>query len=404
MNNQSFEFGRRSSFSFWTCLLVTFFVGVCAPRALAFFPMLISTGFLCATYLNHKVVLPIKKSELAFFSAVTILAFASSFWAPDTDFSIERTIKISAIFISGMFLLGMARTVQWPKKFPVLKAFIGVYVAVCLFLIEEQLTSHLVLETLLEKDVPSHKLNRSFVVLSLFFIPLSFLIFKSDFKKPKKLISLTTVFLATVLSLFFSESQTAQLCFLVGCAFLCLFPAKLKSLINILGILVVLVVVLFPFLVKPLQTSIPESVLKDGILREASIIHRFEVWNHAAEQAMKSPVYGQGIEALRFLKSEKFMENQKSDDVLHAHNAALQIWVEFGAIGILLVSFYLLYVFRSIRAEDDPHVRLFYVSVFMVCFCCSMTGYGLWQGWLLGLFLVVAATSLSIGKVSKKET
>lgn len=404
MNQQPIQFSEKTSLSLWIGLIVTFFIGACAPRSMAFLPSVLGLGFLIVNYIAHKRFLFPNKKEIFFLGIVILLAFASSFWSPDQNFSFERSIKISTIFIPALFLLSAGRLIKWPNKLPLEMIVVGVYLAVAALLISEKISNYFILESILREDVASHKLNRSFVVFSLFFVPVFFLLKNSGFEKIKKIILEVFVFVLTGVALSLAESQTAQLCFVIGCLFLFLFPAKCRFSLRMLGGTVIILAIALPFLVKPLQATIPEDILMDGILREASIIHRFEVWNHTADQAIKSPLYGQGIEALRFLESSERMEFQEATNVLHAHNAALQIWVEFGLIGIILASFLLFYIFRSIDREENIALKRFYLAVFMSVLCCSMTGYGLWQGWQLGLFFLIATTTLAIGKTFQQKT
>ena len=388
---------NRGFFFLGISLLATVFCGICAPRTLAFIPSVIAVIFFLIGAIKYQNILKPEKEEIVFFITIIILAFISSFWAPNQDFSIERSIKITSILLPGTLLLTLGREFKWPRL-PLAQIAIGLYLFTAFLLLFEKTSDHFLLETVLGKDVLSHKLNRSYVVFSFFSVPVLFLVKSMTLDKVKKLALTALVLLSSITALYYAESQTAQLCFLVGAGFLYLYPANNKIIFKTLSGLILISIFVMPFLIKPLKTAIPEEILLDGILKQASIIHRLEVWEHAASKAINSPLYGNGIEALRFMKSDEYMVHQKADSVLHAHNAALQIWLEFGVIGILLALIFVFYVLRNIQKQTDPAIRQFYMASFMTCLSCALTGYGFWQGWLLGLFFFMAVMTMVAGK------
>ena len=180
------------------------------------------------------------------------------------------------------------------------------------------------------------------------------------------------------------------------------FPAGCRVSLKTLTLIMVLFTLFFPLSVQTIQNTVPEESLTSGILREASIIHRLEVWNYAADKAFDHPIRGNGIEALRFLKSDTWMKYQQADNALHAHNAVLQIWAEFGLIGALLMAGFVFYLMRRIWEEGETTNRRIYLSSLMVCSCCALTGYGLWQGWQIGLFITMTAITIIIANHQSK--
>ncbi len=389
---------HKVSTAFWISFIVTILAALVAPRTLAFLPPalgLIFTGFILI--INKKFLIPPKK-EIILFTATIILAFASSLWAPDQGFAIERSTKILIIFLPGLLFLNFARHIKWPKNIPFLHILISLHLLTALFFIEEKISGHQILHALLDKEINSFKLNRPFTVFAIFSLFPLFLIQTATIDKIKKIILFLFVSGLSVFALAFTESQTAQLAFATVLFFLLLFPIKPRLPLKILMASIILVTLFLPFTIAPLKSSIPDKVLMGTPLRHASMIHRLEVWNHAADKALEKPIYGNGIEALRFLKSNEWMPHMRSDNVLHAHNIILQIWAEFGIIGILLGVAFLLYIFSRIKKTECLKTRRLYLTVFMSCLCVSLTGYGCWQSWQLGLFITMAAFAIAIGR------
>ena len=76
--------------------------------------------------------------------------------------------------------------------------------------------------------------------------------------------------------------------------------------------------------------------------------HRLFIWSYVSDMVMKKPLEGFGIDASRhhenspeegYVSIEKTGEISGQDDALplHPHNAAIQIWYELGAVGVLIV-------------------------------------------------------------------
>lgn len=394
---------QRLSQNFWIGILICFVLGIAAPRTLAFLPSVLGALFFATAYFSQKqFFLPEKKIVILFVSIIT-LGFISSFWSVNQDFSIERSLKITTVFLPGLLFLALCNKAHKPSNIFLYAAIILQFVA-AVFLMSEKISGHQIIEFVLGKEVFDFKLNRSFVVLSLFSIPVLFLIKNLTLQKTKKTALFLFVLFTTLLSLKFTESQTAQLSFLAGFLFLVLFPARFKVAIKSLAVLIIIFCLTFPLLVKPVQERLPAETLTQGIGLKASIMNRFDVWNFAAEAGFKSPLYGNGIEAMRFMKSDTHMKYQEADGALHAHNAVLQIWVEFGITGLLLGCAFILFLFAKILRQNNANIRRLYLSVFIGCFLCSLTGFGLWQGWQLGLFLAVAGFTIISAKTAIKNS
>ena len=388
---------RQLSRNFCIGILLCIVLGIAAPRALAFLPSVLGILFFVTAYFSQKqFFLPEKKTTILLFSIIA-LGLISSFWSPDQAFSIERSLKIATVFLPGLLFLELCNNAVKPSN-RLIYGIIALQFFIAVFLMIEKNSGHWMIEFVLGKEVFGHKLNKSFVILSLFSLPVLFMIQNLNLKKAKKISLFLFVLAVTILSLTFTESQTAQLSFLAGFLFLIFFPARSKVAIKSLCVLTVIFCLIFPFLIKPIQDRLPAETLVQGIGRQASVMNRFEVWNFAAETGLKSPLYGNGIEAVRFMKSDTYMKYQEAYGALHPHNAILQLWAEFGLIGLLLGCIFILFIFAGILNHNNPDTRRLYISVFIGCFVCSLTGFGLWQGWQLGMFIVITGFTLLTAK------
>lgn len=385
---------------FGSCLLLSIVLGMIFPRLLAYLPPAFGLIFGGYAFFTKKITFTFPKHLSLFVIAALTLCILGCCHSPDTHFSLERTMKVAIITLPSLLLIGMAQSLAWPR-FQIWPAILtGIHIIFGLFMFSERLTDHQITSFIFDEKIQPFALNRHFIVFSLYSLCL---LFFYRIEKNKVLSAVTL--LVSLVTLSVSESQTSQLGFLVGVLFFFLFPAKYPWLIRTVLAATVIFCLAFPFMVKPMKSFLPEEVLlTEGVMKQASIVHRLEVWEHSVEKTFEKPIFGHGIEAMRFLKSSKWMHYQKDDSILHSHNAALQIWLEFGLIGILLGCGFLIFLFIKIEKIEHLPKRQFYFAMLMSCLCISFTGYGLWQSWQLGMFMLFAAVAFSLGKRSTELT
>lgn len=121
--------------------------------------------------------------------------------------------------------------------------------------------------------------------------------------------------------------------------------------------------------------------------------HRIEIWSFAAGRALQAPLLGQGIDASRALEPQgevsRFVPLTDSLLPLHPHNAALQVWLEMGAIGSALALAAIMMLLAGtgrMARRDQP----FALALFATALAMGSTAYGIWQAWWMAGFLAAA--------------
>jgi O-antigen ligase len=112
-----------------------------------------------------------------------------------------------------------------------------------------------------------------------------------------------------------------------------------------------------------------------------SFFHRLEIWDHAASRALENFWLGHGIGAYRFLRLDP--EQAARYKILttvepHPHNAAIQIWVETGLLGVAMALVFLVFVARSIDRMQPSH-RACAIACLAAVMVTALLSYGLWQ-------------------------
>jgi len=385
---------------FWSLVTLAAFLILIGPKAAAYIPGL--AGLLCAgfLYIRFRERIQPDFTELALFTGIILLAGISSFWAPDTAFAQERTIKLALILLPGLLFIWAARKVQAPASPRIVMTLAGLFSAAGILYGVEALLDYPLVH-LLAKDPEDESiratLNRNTVILSLVYFPLMFLLWQTFRESGKlRLFLCALVSLAALWAIFLSQSQSAQMAFLVCLIFFALFyRLKTKALWGLLGLIAILSLAA-PFILPPVKNAVvKENMSETSPIMAASVPHRLQVWSFVSEKALEEPFKGHGIEATRFLKADEEMSYMRSRETMHPHNGVLQVWIEFGILGIALMLSFLGYLFRGISKAPEP-IRPLYVAVLMGTLSLSSTGYGLWQSWQLGFFLLLAGLCIAV--------
>ena len=143
-----------------------------------------------------------------------------------------------------------------------------------------------------------------------------------------------------------------------------------------------------------------------------SATSRLIIWQFTTQKIFEKPFLGWGMNTARKIprggekytlkvntpESKKIVLFKESFLPLHPHNAALQIWLELGATGAVIVAvFGWLFIRKLENLHTDPSV--FGVVISLLVF--SFISFGIWQSWwiatqflCLGLALVTSRRSI----------
>ena len=383
-------------------LIVCLLASLIVPRSLSFLPG--AAGLILMFYYigtARRWIRP-HMTETFFILAIAALSALSALWSVDPDFALERSGKTALTLLPSLCLIALCRAPDLTVKPRLIWILFGLHVTAALLLSAEMLFDmpfyRLVHDIPEVERVSLAKLNRHIVVLSLTWLPLLYGVWRSGSSFRQRLSAVILLTLSTICALSLTESQTAQAAFALSVVFYFLFPYKWKSAWIAMGVLITGLAIAAPWAIRPAFDALPKNATDYKIMRMASIPHRLEIWNFAATEALKHPVRGNGVEALRFMTSAEMMKYPGANHILHPHNAIMQIWVEFGLSGILLGCALILYLlYRSWQAPI--YTRALFLALIVTCLGMSVTGYGLWQGWQLGLFAFVAALGLTVSRV-----
>jgi O-antigen ligase len=138
----------------------------------------------------------------------------------------------------------------------------------------------------------------------------------------------------------------------------------------------------------PVFGPITDSLIPDQVHKSFSRNHsraRVDIW-HSFDAAIRvQPILGAGFGASPLLQETSVParipeENRVLLGVGHPHNAPIQVWVELGAVGAVLVGLIGLLAMRRIDGQTRE-IRAFSLALVMAILSVGMVGHGAWQGW-----------------------
>jgi len=128
--------------------------------------------------------------------------------------------------------------------------------------------------------------------------------------------------------------------------------------------------------------------------------HRVEIWHFAAERALEKPLFGWGFNASRYVPNgdevSHFLPPGQSLIPLHPHDAFLQIWLEIGAIGAIIVAGILLLGLRAV-GQWPAAVARFTLPGYAAGLVVAGLAFGIWQSWWMATLAFSAVAYRMIG-------
>lgn len=377
------------------------------PRILAFWPQLIGVSA-CVWYVfGEKNKLQFSKFYFRAILGISIFCIVSSVWSIAPVDAFKDALKVSIILFSGIFLISFCNSIDIKRLVPHLWMLpFGLFIAAsfCLFELHFNLPTYKAIREIpYEQSQNISVMNRG-IVCTVFAFFISLPILKIYNLKPVLnfgVVAALSILLTCVLLA--SKSQSAQMAFAVGLLCIAVFPYRRKNAYHIVSIAIIAVMFLTPAIVNFLYSS-TMSLSEDVFwLKNANAGHRIEIWDFIMRYALNSPLYGYGIEATRYVTDfEHEYIYHSSTTVLHPHNFSVQIWMEFGLLGVVASSILIFVMLGKIKTRSDQN-RRFMLPLILAILSASATAYGIWQSWWLGELIYISSLCTIIFSYYRKN-
>ncbi|TDI64682.1 MAG: O-antigen ligase family protein [Alphaproteobacteria bacterium] len=372
-------------------------------------PILAVTLFSAMRRSSDRHVAAILRRQSSVFAAILALGLIgtlSALWSIDPALSLARGLRLMIELAIGLTLIMAVAHLDKETRLLFLRAMAwgfalaGGIVAVYLGIMRISASGAVAAQELARESV---RFSRGASISAILTVPLVAHLVHSNHRN----ISLA-LGAGTIGALLMIENDAARLALAVGlCSFAVVYVLpRLRFAIyfTIMGLILILPL-LFPV---PLQGPLVCDALKTN----PSAVHRLAIWNFVDENISQRPFLGWGLNASRVMPGRDktinlaancvtgngaAMELNASKLPLHPHNAGLQLWLELGALGVLIGITVLGLVIR--RTEVIMHHRRSHAGFsagLAAIFCVLMLSYGLLQGWLIATLFLVASSLIFI--------
>ena len=276
---------------------------------------------------------------------------------------------------------------------------IGVLFSVAIIVVERLFDYPLItlLKSITDPKKPDleFRLNRGATAMAMLVWPAMVVIWQSRFRKAAPILP---VLVAVILS--FLDSSAAILGLVAGGLTMLLAAGHRKAGRIVLIIVTAAMLIGAPLAAKQLHALGLNQA--DWLFETAQI--RVEIWNFSAERIVERPIFGWGFDAARDIGKLKIKSEDTGRSVmpLHPHNAPLQVLMELGIIGSLII-FGLLWLLTARLEKLSSPSRISGQAFFMATLAVSCVSYGLWQNqWLATMISAALLIPLTAWKPSQR--
>ncbi len=373
-------------------------IAALVPRFFAYAPGVVGLGTVLAGYFIYKRRFALLHPALLIVAGIALLAALSTFWSVDPDVTWGRTIKVALVILPGALLVIAAGVMERDRRFFWFSAALGLgFLLMTVEIFGDFPFYHMVRGLPFDVAVPTKSVaNRSIVALVLLLFPaLGVVMAQPDWSACKRWVVAGALVLLFMPCFGKTESQSAQLGFIVGMLFAAMpsFIYRARMAWIVLAALIAVGITAMPWIVMTAFEIGASAVDASSLLGDGGAYggERLEIWDFVAREALKNPLLGHGVGTTRIIEFDTNKIYFPGSSVLHPHNFALQLWLELGLVGVLAGIAVVLYLLKAMYSHLSVSQNRIALPTLMAGIAMALTSYGLWQSWWLGLFLLATA-------------
>ena len=364
-------------------------VAVLAPKAVV---VLLAVGTVLALlglWLRSEPWPKMPGLQLLLIALLLLWSAVASSWSPDPARAVLLSLRLAGLFAAALALFALAGGLANAARRRVALALASGLALGILVMVEERLFGA-PLMALLHGGIDGEyhrlsRLNRGATALAILSWPVAAFLWRERLGPWALLLPLG------LLPGLLAFESTAALLGLAGglaVALLALLSRRTARLLLILTIVVALGGGAF------IARGLFAAGLSETSWLQSTARHRVHVWNFTAERILERPLLGWGFDAARNIpvQDAKPYRNKTGVMPLHPHNAALQINLELGAPGAVLVAMLLATMIAGaarLNREAGPAALAMAATALLI----ALTAYGVWQSQWLALLALAIVTA-----------
>jgi O-antigen ligase len=340
-------------------------------------------------------------APIVLFILLATLGLLSALWAIEPLAALRKVMQLSGLLACGVVVLDAAVALGADDRQRVGRWLAYGLVAALAVLTVERFAGfpirYLQHQTLLDPTALMIPYKRAMSALAMLVWPAALALWRV--RRLYAVLIVTATF--GVLLVFSSDSAQAGLIIAaVACAAGWAWP---RAAAGTLAAVLVAYIALAPMLhagildPKTMGLKVVDGELTAPILPRSGY-HRLLIWRFTAARIAERPVLGWGLESSRYLPGGRtLMDTAEQAMPLHPHSATMQIWVELGLGGALLLAILVGWILGRIRGAAWPRPdKAAALALFASSAVTASLSYGIWQGWWVATLLLAAACAAAI--------
>ena len=386
-------------------------IGYFAPLGEWLLLSLLSITTLLYIFINHSKV---NYNNLFIFSISILIIFISYFWSINSERTYEVIGPISGIIIAIFIALNITPN----NKILNIENLIGIpliITSICIFLdmiLNTEIRSNLAMLAGDEPTSRSANFGRGIIIL-LMIMPFSTAMYLN---KRKILPALSVIILVSTIVILGPNHSAKIALFITILSSIIIYFLGPRSFLYF-GIISIIFILFLPIISSKILPPIG-SIEKNNYYNVpwqktaigGSIIHRLLVWEYVANEIYKKPLLGYGTGTSRLIGQNIILNvpntNQeiKGGIPLHPHNNFLEIWLELGLLGIIIISILWMKIIKyGIQMRKDSYIIGTGVcSSIVTIFIISNLSFGVFQAWWMSSIALIFLIILQFSKNKQK--
>ena len=291
-----------------------------------------------------------------------LLCWAGCLWSIVPSHSAAGALQMTAVMAGAVILAGGA-----PPPPALVRVLTGAILAGTLVMVADRLTGNHLLH-LTSHHGGATKYNRGIDYLLLLLAPLlGVLARRRDWRPAAALLIATAACIAA------GKNTTAWLAVPMAIGVFALASRAPRLAFRLIASALITGAVLLPFALRVL------SGLRAGLAPhiKESMLRRLEIWDYMSARVLERPFFGWGIwsaKSLPITSEELSHYLREHGEGIYPHNQWLELWVETGAAGLLLVLALVLTMLWRIR-RLDPAMQPYAITAFFLAVMVSLTSF-----------------------------
>ncbi|MGH7111459.1 MAG: O-antigen ligase family protein [Stellaceae bacterium] len=321
------------------------------------------------------------------FAVLVLWGVLSALWSIDPARSLLIALRLAGLFAAGLALLVSVPAIAEPER--LLRCFFAGLLIALAILIIQRATGGLLTRPFFVRPFAAPQLNQASDTLAILALPMSATLWLRR-RRGAPLLLLA----ATAAVIYGLVGTAAQACLVGGALAALPFTRWRRILAPAAALVSVLVIVTAPLTFARFAQIAPLLHTADEF--KSSVPHRLLIWSFAGERIAEKPLLGWGLDSSRAIPGGKaWIRPTQSWLPLHPHNAPLQLWLELGVPGAVLLALVAARLWLALgRWRAPPLFAAAGAGALAAAFAETLGTYGMWEEWWVGtlwfaLFLIL---------------